>query len=225
MSNTDSFIEEVTEEVRRDRLFRLFRRYGWIAAAVIILLVGGAAWNEWRKARDTAEAQARGEAMLAALEADAPAERRGTLLEIEGPAATRAVATMLAAGETGAETGAETEAEGDVAEVAGLLRGIAEDAEVPLIYRDLAAMKLAMLDGADLPPEERIALLEPLTTPGRSFRLLAEEQIALAHVAMGASDEAIAIARDVLVDAEVTQDLRRRLSQLIVALGGSLDES
>jgi hypothetical protein len=31
MSDTDSFIDEVTEEVRRDRMFFMLKRYGWIA--------------------------------------------------------------------------------------------------------------------------------------------------------------------------------------------------
>ena len=69
MSNTDSFIEEVTEEVRRDRLYALMRRYGWIAVLAILLLVGGAAWNEWRKAQAQARAAAFGDAILAALAA------------------------------------------------------------------------------------------------------------------------------------------------------------
>ena len=56
MSDTDSFIDEVTEEVRRDRLFGLMKRYGWIAALAVLLIVGGAAWNEWRKAQDRAAA-------------------------------------------------------------------------------------------------------------------------------------------------------------------------
>jgi len=41
LSNPDSFIDEVTEEVRRDRLFRLFRKYGWIGVVIILGLVGG----------------------------------------------------------------------------------------------------------------------------------------------------------------------------------------
>lgn len=45
MSDTDSFIEEVTEEVRRDRLFGLMRRYGWIAVLAVLLLVGGTAYR------------------------------------------------------------------------------------------------------------------------------------------------------------------------------------
>ena len=46
MSNPDSFIDEVTEEVRRDRLFRLFRKYGWIGVVIILGLVGGTAWTD-----------------------------------------------------------------------------------------------------------------------------------------------------------------------------------
>jgi len=30
MSQSDSFIDEVTEELRRDQLFRALKRWGWI---------------------------------------------------------------------------------------------------------------------------------------------------------------------------------------------------
>ena len=49
MHNTDSFIDEVSEAVRRDRVARTLRRYGWVIAAVVLFLVGGAAVNEWMK--------------------------------------------------------------------------------------------------------------------------------------------------------------------------------
>ena len=45
MSDTDSFIDEVNEEVRRDRFYFMLKRYGWIAVLAVILLVGGAAWK------------------------------------------------------------------------------------------------------------------------------------------------------------------------------------
>ena len=75
MSNPDSFIDEVTEEVRRDRLFAIFRKYGWIGAVLVALIVGGAAWNEWQKSRETARAQAFGDAMLDAMDLGAPEDR------------------------------------------------------------------------------------------------------------------------------------------------------
>ncbi len=33
MSSQDSFVDEVTDELRRDRLFAAFRKYGWIGVA------------------------------------------------------------------------------------------------------------------------------------------------------------------------------------------------
>ena len=41
MSETDSFIDEVNEEVRRDRLYAALRRYGWIAIVAVLAIVGG----------------------------------------------------------------------------------------------------------------------------------------------------------------------------------------
>ena len=81
MSNQDSFINEVTEEVRKERLYKLFKRYGWIPAVLIIAIVGGASWNEFRKAQNEAAAQAAGDAILDAFEGDADT-RAAALAEI-----------------------------------------------------------------------------------------------------------------------------------------------
>ena len=86
MSNPDSFIDEVTEEVRRDRLFRAFRRYGWIGVVLVAAIVGGAAYNEWQKASRTATAQALGDGLTAALAAGTPEARAAALdgLKVQG---------------------------------------------------------------------------------------------------------------------------------------------
>ena len=76
MSDTDSFIDEVTEEVRRDRLFLLLRRWGWVGVLAVVLIVGGAAFNEVRKARIAGQAQDLGDAILAALSQNAPQANR-----------------------------------------------------------------------------------------------------------------------------------------------------
>ena len=46
LSESESFIEEVSDEVRRDKLFKLFKKYGWVLALVVIAIVGGTAYNE-----------------------------------------------------------------------------------------------------------------------------------------------------------------------------------
>ncbi|TCP42391.1 tetratricopeptide repeat protein [Rhodovulum marinum] len=216
MSNPDSFIEEVTEEVRRDRLFAWMRRYGWIAVLAVLVLVGGASWREWRIAREEAAAQALGDGILAALEAPDAAARVGALeaLPVEGEA--RALVTLLAAGETGEGAGA--------AEAAAALRAMADDASLPLHYTQLAALKLVMIEGRDADPAARLETLAPLAEPGRPYRPLALEQMALAQIDAGNTEAALGHLVALVEDAGSSAGLRQRASQLIVALGGVPDE-
>lgn len=215
MANPDSFINEVTEEVRRDRLFALFRRYGWIAVLLVLLLVAGAAWNEWRKAQARAEAEARGDALLAALEAGDPAAQGAALDALRGAGPAEPVIALLAAAQA-----ASTESP-----AAGIekLNALAADPAVPQLYRDLATLKAAMAGAGLTPPDARIAALEPLSAPGGAYRALALEQIALAHVEAGRNDEAIAVLTDLIAGAEAGAALQQRAAQMLLALGGALD--
>lgn len=215
MSNNESFIDEVTEEVRRDQLFQVLRRYGWIAVGCVLLLVGGAAYSEWRKAQETARAQAVGDAVLAALQTDDDAARAAALQGIESESGAKAVVTLLAA--------ADLVDMDDVAGAAAALDGLAADPDVEPLYRDLAALKSLMVQADTMDPATRRASLEALAAPGAPFRLLAQEQIALADLAEGNTDAAIAAMQAIVDDAEVTRGLRGRAQSLIVALGGTLD--
>ena len=99
MSDTDSFIEEVTEEVRRDRLFVMLKRYGWIGGLAVVLIVGGAAFSEYNKAKDLAAAQTLGDEMIAALSSDEGQPRAEALNEISAKTpGGAAVLAMLQAG-------------------------------------------------------------------------------------------------------------------------------
>jgi len=215
VSDTDSFIEEVTEEVRRDKLFGYIRRYGWIAVLVVLALVGGASWNEYNKASIRSAAQARGDAILAALEADDSAARAAALAKLDASGATAPVVAMLHS--------AEAMASDDPDGAAAALKAIVGDASQSALYRDMAALKLVILTSNDTAPAERIAALQPLTTPGGPFRVLAEEQIALAEIESEKIDAALTRLRALMEDTEASQGLRRRVSQLIVALGGDAD--
>ncbi len=215
MSNTDSFIDEVTEELRRDQLFRLIRRYGWIAVLLVLVLVGGAAFIEFRKAREAAAAQTFGDSVLTALNADDPAARVTALQDVGAEGDKAAVLALLAAAEELAAGNREAAAE--------TLSLAALDANLPMVYRQLAEFKLILIQSADLPPAERLTRLESLAAPGAPFRLLAEEQMALAEIDAGDTDAALSRLQAIIADQGVTAGLRRRASQLIVALGGTLD--
>ena len=130
MSNTDSFIDEVTEEVRREKLFGYLRRYGWIGVACVLLLVGGAAFNEYRNAQARDAAQAAGDALIDALEENDPAARAAALEAIPVDGAGAAVTMLLRA--------AAQQDAGDVAGASATLNALVVDADAPRMYRELA---------------------------------------------------------------------------------------
>lgn len=214
MSNTDSFIEEVTEEVQRDKLIAFLRKWGWLAGLVVLLIVGGAGFNEWRKANERAQAQEFGDALLSAIEAD----DAGESLSIVAPSnpAQAALIGHLAAADA---------ISGDNPDTIANALASAEAPEAPPIYAELAKFKAALA----LPPEtalaDRRAAFEALAAPGAPFQPLAQEQLALILVEEGKTDEAITLLRSILDGSQVTAGLQRRASELIVALGGELVET
>jgi hypothetical protein len=212
MSDNDSFMAEVSDEVRRDRLFALFRRWAWLAILVVLLVVGGAAWNEWRKSRATSAAQELGDAVLAALLAPDAAARAEALAGIAAEGDAGAFIAMLAAAEAvagGADVVVSNEEAAERAETAR--------------WQDAARLKAILAQADDLSPEERIARLEPLTAAGAPYRLLALEQTAYARVEQGETDAAVALLRDVIADGGVSEGLRWRASRMINALGGTIE--
>ena len=219
MSNPDSFIDEVTEAVRRDRLFAMFRRYGWIGAVLVLGVVGGSAWIEWSKARATARAEAFGDAVLDATDIGAPEDRAAALAAIAADGGQLALRALLIASDASAEAGADKTA------ALAALDGLAADASQPQVYRDLAVLRRVMLAGADMAAADRRAALETITAPGRAFRTLAEEQLAYILIEEGQTDAAIAALAALMQDQEAPSGLRGRAGQVITALGGTPPET
>ncbi|MDG3042745.1 hypothetical protein [Roseicyclus marinus] len=210
MANSDSFIDEVSEELRRDRLFALMRRWGWLAALVVVGIVGGAAWFEYQRAQDRAAAQAFGDALLASLDLPDPEARVAALDGIDAatPMAEMLLA-LMAAGEV-AQGGQGAAAAAD------RLRTAAEAADVPRHYRDLALLRAEMMDPSD--PATARLVLGTLAEPGAPFAALAEEQLALVDIRQGDLPAALDRLRGLERSAAATPGLQQRASQLIVAL-------
>ena len=211
MSNPDSFIEEVTEEVRRDKLFALFRKYGWIAGLLVLGLVGGTVWTEWSKSRAEARAEAFGDALLDALDQGTPAERREALAAIPTDGAQTALLQLVMA----------TDPDEDSAATLAALEKVAADATLPAVYRDLAVLRRVMVGGADIALADRRTALQGIAQAGRPYRTLAEELLAYLLIEEGKTDEAIGAMTTLMQDQETTGALRARLGQMVTALGGT----
>lgn len=217
MSNPESFIDEVTEEVRRDRTLALMKRWGPVALLLVVLIVGGAGWNEWRKARLEAQAQAFGDATIAALSAEDLVARRAAIAALEPTLpAQAAILGLLQA------TALGNGADGDPAAARARLLALAETSGLDPVYRDLALLKAVMLGGTGDAARDA-AILEQLATPGAPYRPLAVEQQAVAALAAGDAATAVTLLRALIEDATATEALRNRAAQTIVALGASPD--
>ena len=165
MSETDSFIDEVNEEVRRDRLYAALRRYGWIAIVAVLAIVGGAAFNEYRRASDLALAQQRGDAILQALESDTGESRSAALGEIatEGSAVSALVGLFRAS---------ELVMMQDAAAASDVLAALIGQESVSGDYRDLALFKQLLLEESGLGASARRSGFEQLSAAGNPLRLL-----------------------------------------------------
>lgn len=210
MSNPESFIDEVTEEVRRDRLFRVFRKYGWIGIVLVVGIVGGAAFNEWSKAREAARAEAFGDAVVDALDLGTPEERRDALASVPADGDQAALLQLILA----------SDPDEDKTQSLAALEKVVADASLPASYRDLAVLRRVLVGGQDLPLADRRAALQEIAAAGRPYRTLAEEQLAYLLVEEGKPDEAITVLSALVQDQEASGALKARAAQVITALGG-----
>ncbi len=215
MSNPESFIDEVTEEVRRDKLFKVFRKYGWIGIVLVLGLVGGSAWNEWQKSKAEASAEAFGDAVSTALELPDPAARRTALAAVPADGPQMAILQLLLA----------SDPDEDSAATLAALDAVIADAAKPQLYRDLATLRRVIVAGDATPLADRRTALEGLAIAGRPFRVLAQEQLAYLLIEEGQTDAAIAALQALAQDQEASPALRGRVGQVIVALGGALPET
>jgi hypothetical protein len=206
---------EVDEEVRRERLARLWQRYsGLIVLAVAMLVAAVAGWRgyEYYQSQRAAETGAQFEAALALAEGGKMEEAAAAFDSIArtGSSGYRVLARLRAA--------AVTASRDKAAAVKGFDE-IAADASVEPVFRDLAAIRagLILVDSAGFSDMEQ--RLEPLTASTRAFRHTARELLVLS--AFRAKDVA-AIKRwaDMIVnDIESPAGMRGRVEALLALSG------
>ena len=212
MSDTDSFLQEVSEELRRDKLYRNIRKYGWVAILLVIVVVGAATYREYQKSLAETEAELFGTSIIDALNEKNEADRILKLQKINPPGenAKAIVAMLLSAEATGNESATFK---------MSTLSNVTNSLSIDTQYRDLLNFKILLGSSEIMGLDERMKSFEGLSKPGNPFRLLAEEQMALIELELGNNDNAIEIISQILLDAELTAGLRNRATQMLIALG------
>ena len=212
MSESDSFIREVQEEVRRDRMFKLWKRYGPFAIGAIAAIVAAAAVSAWLEQRARQEARALGGTFLAVERGDTEAAT-ALVQQTDGPA--ELVALMRSA--------LAEAREGETAAAVEDYRAAAAHPAATPPFADLALLNAARLEAGSRPPSEIVLELEPLTAPEAPYRLLALELRALMRLEAGETAAAHEDLAEILRAPAVTGQLATRARELMAATGGDPD--
>ncbi|MEM7744053.1 MAG: hypothetical protein AAF409_10115 [Pseudomonadota bacterium] len=212
MSDTDSFIQEVTEEVRKDRMYSLWKKWGPVVIGAIVVIVGGAAYWSWQESQVRAAAEARGGTFIAADPGDV-SQMTALPERIDGPASLIARLTAAAA----------LVADGQAAEARAAYQSIAAEPGTPPEYADLAVLQAARLAEGDAGAARQS--LAPLIEPGRPYRVLALEL--RAALAMEAGDTAAAHQdlRTIVADPAASASARQRAQIYLQVTGGAPAEA
>ena len=210
---TDIF-QEVDEEVRRENVQRLWRRYGGyatVAGFAILLAAGGyIGWQKYSEHREAQRAQAFFDAIALIADPD-PAKAKAAFQElaqggdgIAELARFRAAALQVAAKD---ETGAVASYD-----------AIAADSSVPQPFRDAATLLAAMhlVDTADQAEIKR--RLESKIAAPNPWRFTALELLALSAQRAGDIEQARQIYTQLADDLETPSGLRGRAAEMLTAL-------
>lgn len=187
MSEEDSIIREVEEDLRRERYERLWKKYGpFVIGTVAVVLVSMLGWQQWQAYQERQRAK-EAETFLAAIELledgkeAAAANAFGELAGKAGPGY-RAVARMH-------EAEAYLE-QGNPDRALNAFDALAKDGSVNPKLRALAALKGAFLLADSASPTELKKRLAAPLRPGSPWRFAAQEVVAYAHYRAGQFGEA-----------------------------------
>jgi len=215
-SPNESFLREVDENLRRERMETFAKTYGkWLIAAVVLFLAAIAGYLYWqdRQAKESAKRSEELSVIYDKIGAGKIDEAKADLrpLESANNAMVRALALLT-------EAAIALDAnERDAA--LGSYRTLASDEDAPEAYRNLALVRSTSLEFDRMKPEDVVARLEPLTKPGNPWFGTAGELTAMAYLKQGQKEKAGRLFADIARDKNVPETIRSRAVQIAGTLG------
>jgi hypothetical protein len=212
----ETFFREVDENLRRDQLSSIARRYGgWIIAGIVLLLAAVGGWLYWQdKQRSDAAADSE---VLAQVYSDIGAGRLATVPQrLDNVANQDEGAIRASALFTRAALAIE---QNDRKLATAKYHEIAADEDLAEPYRDLALIRATSLEFDAIKPELVISRLEPLAKPGNPWFGSAGELTAMAMIKQGKRTEAGRLFAAIAADRQVPDTIRARAVQIAGTLG------
>ena len=209
----DGLLREVEEELRRERLEKLWQQYGtyFIAAAVFVVLavLGYKYWENSRiAAAEKAGAQYQEALTLVTEGKQGSATKEFETLAANGPAGYQALSRLQVAGALAKE--------GKKAEALASYEAVANDSGADQMLRGFAALQAAAVRLGEADFTEMENRLTPLMADDGPWRYSARELLGLAAFKAGKSSDARTILTPLFVDQSTPQSISER-AQIVMA--------
>ena len=167
MVESESFIKEVSEEVKRDRLFKALNKFKWLLFALIMSLVGAVGGYEYYKFDKKSRAQENGEFLISAIER----------LKENGQTVTEKIDNKFASVMIKLNEAKYFEEKGDIKSASAAYYDIISKYGENKFFNHYSKLQLYLMDPAkSLGDVEKIEILDELSAPDSPLKLLALEQ-------------------------------------------------
>jgi len=214
--DSDTFLREVDEELRRDRVSGFVTRYGWYILGAALLLLAAVGFYLWWQHRQTVEAGEQAERLIQVIEQIDQNNARAAAGAIDELAASDQVGYRMAALFARANAQIATNA---VPAAIATLKGIAADADAPQPYRDAAVIRQTLLELDSLPPDQIVQRLRPYAAAGNAWHGTAGEMLGVALIRQQKFQEAGRVFEAIARDKSVPEPIRARAIQMASSLG------
>ena len=167
MVESESFIKEVSEEVKRDRLFKALNKFKWPLLALIVLLVGAVGGYEYYKFDKKSRAQKNGEFLISAIES----------LKENGQTVTEQIDNKFTYVLIKLNEAKYFEEKGDIKSASATYNHIISKYGENKFFSHYSKFQLYLMDPAkSLSDVKKIKILDELSAPDGPLKLLALEQ-------------------------------------------------
>jgi hypothetical protein len=213
---SDTFVREVDENLRRDRIRDFARDNAALLIGGLILflaLCGGFIfWHEYRARKAEAQVEQLAQVYVS-LDAG---NTRGAPEKLDNLSRSSSKAVRVSAMFGRAALASQ---QGDTKLALAKYREIAGDSSVPKPFRDLALIRQTTAEFDTMRPQDVITRLQPLAKPGEPWFGSAGEVTAIALIKQGRKDEAGRLFAAMARDKNVPGSIRSRSIQIASTLG------
>jgi hypothetical protein len=214
----DSLMREVQEELRRERLQKIWEQYQALIIAIVVLIpVSVFGYQAWRES-GRAASEASGANFEAALRLSDDKKSDEALKAFE----------TIAAGSPGGYgslaklyiAGAQAKA-GKTSEALATYEALSKDGSADRILRDFAALQAASLRAGDADFTEMQNRLTSLTADGQPFRTSASEILGVAAFKAGKTEEARNLLEPLLIDPAASRAIQERIKIVLAEIASA----